>query len=306
MKQRFCRLTLYNTKTKSKKVFTDLAITFEITTVASTDYAKGIVKVAGLSTDTIKEYTMFTPNWLADGYFKELTLEAGYIMDDAQHTIKSSTLFSGYIIKAIPTQLPERWMTFELIESLNSSFENISLKYNNISFYNLVTEVGKAFGLLNKEGVNVVMDYTGRASSFILDDYNMQGNLQQHLEKIKFLCYKEGGFRVWYNNGMFYIGDYAAKEGSSSDIKIGGKDGLIIFGVPKPDWAGCTVKTEISDTLKLFTRFKLESTQIPSLNGTYNPIMIHYVGENRGTDWYAEITAIAIERAAEKVESANG
>jgi len=298
MKQRYCKVTLYNDKTKSTKVFTDLAVTFEIDTLASVTAAKGIIKIAGLSSETLKEYTMFIPNFLAKNYYKKITLEVGYTLEDK--TQLSSVIFNGYIVKALPTALPERWLVCEVIDPLNSSFEGKALNYTNISLFNLVANLSTEFGISKAKSNATIVDYTGKAKSVIVKSYIMYGNLQQHLEKIKSLFYFADGYRVWLNNGQFFIGDYSGASGENSDLKIGGKDGLLIYGIPQPTVAGVTVRTQILDTIRLFRKFKLESSQIPDANGLYTPLKLKYVGETRGTNWYCEITAINPEREIDR------
>lgn len=304
MKQRFCEIELYNSKTGNKKVYRDLAITFDIEVLAASgNFAHGTITVAGLSTETINEFTMFMPNFLAEGYWKRVRLTVGYIDDDTNKTVNSSTIFDGFITRALPSALPERVFVIEVMEILNTSFSSVILSYKDIDLYNLVANVAIAFGIAENEVDKRVVDLSGNAKNKKIDSYYQNGNLQQHLLKIKGLFYKSDGYRVWYRNGNFYIGNFSGKVDNAIDndkIRIGGENGLLIYDMIAPDVRGINVATEIVDTLQLYKKIYVKSKQIPSGNGTYTILKLRYVGATRDTVWKCIVEGINPDREIDK------
>ena len=302
MKQRYCKATIYDDRTKKTRSFENMAMSFNIDMIASVRFATGTFAIAGLSSEAIEEYTMFIPNFLADGYFKKLKIEAGYIENGKKKTM---TIFDGYIREALPQALPERWLVCDVMGTLNTSFEGLELQFEDVDLYNLVAEIAIAFGFSVDDIEKKVVDKTkGKvAKEVMIDNYFMEGNLQQHLNKIQSMFYNAGGYRVWFSNGIFYIGDFQGNLNTEAKtFNIGGKNGLLIYDVVKPDVAGVNVKTEISDSLQLYDNFKLKSKLIPSANGTYTILSLNFVGETRGNSWYCNVRGInPIGRVAEKM-----
>lgn len=289
MKQRYCRVTLINEQAGTQKYYENLAVSFEVATFAGGDFSRGVIRIAGLSTDTIQEFTMFTPDWTKLERRKILKLDVGYRNENG--AIESSTILHGYIERAIPMSLPDRVMVINVISTLNTSFKEREINEKNITLGALVRKLAKEFTL----GANVY-DYTGMAD-FEKLSYIHKGNLQSHLIKINNAFDTSKGYSVWYNLNQFYIGDRLKQTGKLSKFQVGGKKGLLIYGIPTPYTWGCIVRTEIVNTLKLFNHFTLESTQIPAMNGEYNPFAITYVGETRGQNWYAEVSANVVQRS---------
>lgn len=289
MKKRYCRVTLINEQAGTQKYYENLAVSFEVATFAGGDFSRGVVRIAGLSTDTIQEFTMFTPDWTKLERRKILKLDVGYINESGIE--ESSTILNGYIERAIPMALPDRVMVINVISTLNTSFEEQEIYEKNITLASLIRKLAQSFTLGAK-----VYDYTGRAE-FEKLSYVHKGNLQSHLKKINNAFDTSEGYAVWYNLNQFYIGDKKRQTGKLSTIQIGGNGGLIIYGIPTPYAWGCIVRTEIVNTLRLYNHFQLNSTQIPSMNGEYNPFAITYVGETRGQNWYAEVSANVVQRS---------
>lgn len=295
MRQRVCRVTLWDARFPNvQKVYENLAVSFEVNVSAAGVFSKGVVRICGLSTDTIEEFTMFQPNWTNKEYFKRLKLEVGH-MEDGKNNV--SCIIDGYIERAVPTAPPDRWLVCSVVEALNSFTEYKEIHDTDTTLYGLVQKIGKEYNVLTGGGFTV-RDYTGKALTTKIKEYRFFGNMSAQLSNIMNLYKKKGGFRVWYQLGQFYIADYEYQKGKDLNVLIGEDDkrkGLIIYGIPQPYNWGCNIRTEIVDTISLLNKVTIKSKSIPSMNGVYNPFSLTYVGESRGTNWYVDMAATRIK-----------
>lgn len=201
-------------------------------------------------------------------------LQAGY--DDTMGIV----LF-GSIYEAISSFTPGRnSIKLNIMNNTPTEQSNyfvISLA-NNATFKDICAEVATK--------AQLSLQYDARIPNREIRDFAFAGGLAQQVDNLR--KYYPDELVILIDKKKLVVKSIKTKQPSIPLIKK--ESGLI--GTPLPTAEGCNIQTFLMPSVYASDYIKLESINIPNLNGIYRIQTITHRGSSEGNEWYSEMKCI--------------
>lgn len=233
---------------------------------------KARISICNLPKEDIEYLTTYMSPWIEIQKQKKIQLFAGY--ED-----NFGMLFSGDILKALPTIPPDVWLNCEALGGYYSNLVTASFTLNGpISVTNVCETLAK------KLGVPFVNEASEEVANKKIDAFCYTGGLTNAVKKINDL----GICCVWVENEILHMADNDPKIPKNKGVRLlTEQSGLV--GIPEPGPIGLDATMLLDPSIKLGDPIEIRSVRIPSINGIYYPYSLEHVGELRGNEWYTKI-----------------
>lgn len=233
---------------------------------------KAKISICNLAAEDVEYLTTYMSPWVEIQKRKKIQLFAGY-------EGKTGLIFSGDILKAIPTVPPDVWIH---CEALGGYYNNMIVESFTIRGPISIGEVCKT--IAGKLGVAFVSNASEEVFNRKIDVFCHTGGLNNALKKINDLglCF------AWVDNETLFISDTEPQEPTGKAVRlISEQSGMI--GIPEPGPVGVDMAILLDPSIQLGEPVELRSSRIPSANGIYYPYSIEHTGELRGNEWYTKL-----------------
>lgn len=284
MDKRICYVQI-QTPSGDKEIH-NIALKGKITCKMSETGSTSKISIANLSREDVEYLTTYTSPYIDQSKRKRINIFAGY------ESTGVGQIFSGDIYSALPDGLPDTWLNIEAKTEYYNQQDIITFQHSNISTKNLAQNIAS----------ELKVDLVWRSSSTkTIDCFNFAGakaKLIDRLNKVAFV-------RAFVQNNTLFVVDTneeppieteTKKEVKGSSKKTPGTIKLIsaesgMIGLPQPDEQGIKVKVLLDPALKLADWIKVESQQLPIVNGLYQIYEMSYDFATRDPQYYIEIKA---------------
>lgn len=149
---------------------------------------------------------------------------------------------------------------------------------NNTTFKDICGEIASKTGLTLK--------YDSKIPNREIKDFSFAGDLKQQLDNLR--KYYPEDITIILSQKELVVKAIKTKQSSIPLIK---KDSGLL-GTPIPTAEGCDIRTYLIPTIYASDYIKLESENIPNLNGEYRIQTITHRGSSEGNEWYSEMKCI--------------
>lgn len=251
-----------------------VALKGRVSRKAGSTQADARLSVANLTQQDVDFLTTYTSPYVRPKVKKLINIYAGY-----QNT-GWGRIFSGDIIKAIPSDLPDTWLN---IEAQSLFYENripISYGVSGISNKELAQSIANNLGLsfewqaTSKKTIDV-FNFTGSKTGLI-KEFN-------RLEDVT----------MFEDNGIIKVVDKITKPpADKNSVPLISKDTGMI-GIPEPDQYGVKLKCLLNPTYYCGKWIRVESVKLPGVNGFYQIYTIDFDFASREQQFYCNIYAKA-------------
>lgn len=249
-----------------------LNVRFNISKTRGQVQGRARISICNLGRRDMEYLTTYMSPWVELQKRKKIQLFAGY---EGNTTL----LFSGDILKALPTQPPDVWLE---CEALGGYYNNLVTE--SFTLQGPITLKQIAQTLAKRQGLLFFCKADVSVASQQVDNFCHTGGLTNSLKKLN-----ELGLGVaWIEDGTLYLDakEPELKEGSNMRV-ISEDSGLV--GVPVPGPLGVDVTVLLDPSLKLGEPMEIRSSLMPSINGIYWPYSLEHTGELRGNEWYTKL-----------------
>jgi len=228
------------------------------------------ISVANLKRSQVEYLTTYTSPYVNPSVRKKINIYAGY------EKAGWGRIFTGDIYKALPEGIPDTWLNIEAKSLFYQNRIPLSYGLQNVT----MEEAGKSIA------TNLGLSFEWQASSQkTLDVFNFSGSQAQLIKE-----YNELDDVVMFeDNGVLKVVDKIAKRGDKTAKLVNANSGLI--GQPEPDQFGVKFKCLLDASLYCGDWVKLESRNLPMINGYYQVYTIDFDFASREQQFYCEIYA---------------
>lgn len=233
---------------------------------------KARISICNLASSDIEYLTTYMSPWVELQKRKRIQLWAGY--ED-----NFGLLFSGDILKALPTMPPDIWLNCEALGGYYNNLITASFTLQGPITIQAVCET-----VAQKLGVPFINEASAKVSNIQIDGFCYTGGLTNAVKKINEL----GLCCVWVENEILYMADNEPEQPKNKGVRLlTEQSGLI--GLPEPGPIGLDATMLLDPSIKLGDPIEVRSIRMPSINGVYYPYALEHTGELRGNDWYTKI-----------------
>ena len=249
-----------------------LNVRFSVSKFRGQIQGKARISICNLAAEDIEYLTTYMSPWVEIQKRKKIQLFAGY-------EGKVGLLFTGDILKAIPTTPPDIWLHCDALGGYYNNLITASFTMNGpIALADICKTVSE------KLGVAFVNEASENVATYKIDSFSHTGGLTNAVKKINDL----GIGCVWVDGETMYLADNEPKKDSSKQVRLlTEQSGLI--GIPEPGPIGLNATMLLDPSIKLGEPVEVRSVRMPSINGLYWPYEVEHTGELRGNDWYTKI-----------------
>lgn len=263
---------------------------FNIRKPAGANNLTADISILGLTRDTIDFLTCWQPRNVSEKLKHEIKVYAGYENTNSNvgnyASLGEQLLFHGYIIRAIPTMPPERWlvMTADNMSWRTINAGIIELRMNDVSVEDIFNQAASKIGLkpiwsaLVPKKMISYYEFSGTATTLI-----------KHLEQLDDILVRS-------ENGILYATDKYSQNKpnvptlNSYTIPVSEDSGLIkINNISYNE--GIEIVTRLDSRYVVNSYIEVNSKSIPSANGVYRIFDLEFVGHLRGQEWFVNIKA---------------
>ena len=260
----------FRTPTGDKRL-DGIEVKFSIDKLMSAVMNKATIDICNLAQEDIEYLTAYTSQFIEINQRKRIRLFAGYEEDGV------SLIFDGDIVKALPTNPPDRWLHIEALSGYYSNKEPVSKTLSgNVSVMSVCQEAANMLGLgLNYEA----------SSQKMISDFAFTGDKRKMLKDLNEL----GDIVAYDDDEMLVVVDSTQPRKTLPVRYISETSGMI--GVPKPDPIGIELTVLLDNSIKLGQQIYVDSKIFPSASGIYYIYEMKYTGDLRGHEFYTIIKA---------------
>lgn len=259
-------------KGENAKRLEGLNVRFLVSKFRGQIQGKARISICNLATEDIEYLTTYMSPWVEIQKRKKIQLFAGY-------EGKVGLLFTGDILKAIPTVPPDIWLHCEALGGYYNNLITASFTLNGpITLADICQTVAA------KLGVAFVNDASENVSAYKIDSFSHTGGITNAVKKINDL----GIGCVWVDGETLYLADNEPKKDDSKQVRLLTENSGLI-GIPEPGPIGLNATMLLDPSIKLGEPVEVRSVRMPSINGLYWPYEVEHTGELRGNDWYTKI-----------------
>lgn len=233
---------------------------------------KARISICNLAASDIAYLTTYMSPWVELQKRKKIQLWAGY--ED-----NFGLLFSGDILKALPTMPPDIWLH---CEALGGYYNNLVTA--SFTLQGPITLAAICETVANKLGVPFVNEASEKTYARQIDCFCHTGGLTNAVKKINEL----GIGCVWVENEILYLADNEPELLKNKGIRLLTENSGLI-GLPEPGPVGLDATMLLDPSIKLGDPIEVRSIRMPSINGIYYPYSLEHTGELRGNDWYTKL-----------------
>ena len=233
---------------------------------------KARISICNFSSADIEYLTTYMSPWVEIQKRKKIQLWAGY--ED-----KLGLLFSGDILKALPTMPPDIWLHCEALGGYYNNLITASFTLQGPITIQAVCET-----VAQKLGVPFVNESSEKVSNIQIDGFCYTGGLTNAVKKINEL----GICCVWVENEILYMADNEPEIPKNKSVRLLTENSGLI-GLPEPGPIGLDATMLLDPSIRLGDPIEVRSIRMPSINGLYYPYSLEHTGELRGNDWYTKI-----------------
>lgn len=233
---------------------------------------KARISICNLATSDIEYLTTYMSPWVEIQKRKKIQLFAGY--ED-----NLGLLFSGDILKALPTMPPDIWLD---CEALGGYYNNLITASFTLQGPITLSEVCSV--VAQKLGVPFINEASESVSNHSIDGFCHTGGLTNAIKKINDL----GICCVWVEDEILHMADNEPKQPENKGVRLLTEQSGMI-GLPEPGPVGLDVTMLLDPSIKLGDPIEVRSTRMPSINGVYYPYSLEHTGELRGNAWYTKL-----------------
>lgn len=233
---------------------------------------KARISICNLAAEDVEYLTTYMSPWIEIQKQKKIQLFAGY-------ENKMGLIFSGDIVRAIPTVPPDVWIQ---CEALGGYYNNLIVDSFTLKGPLAIGDVCKI--IAEKLGVSFISNASQEVFNKKIDGFCHSGGLNNAIKKINEL----GICVAWADNETLYIADKEPKKPENGTVRLISEESGMI-GMPEPGPVGVDMAILLDPSIKLGEPVELKSSRIPSANGIYYPYSIEHTGELRGNEWYTKL-----------------
>lgn len=232
---------------------------------------KAQISIANLAKSDIDFLTTYTSQFIAYAQRKTINIYAGY------ESTGVSQIFSGDIVKALPTMPPDIWLECEALSGYYSQKTPLSKTLSGDTQVKSVCEqTANILGLS--------LNFEASVEKYI-SGFNFNGSQLKLIKDLNEL----GGIVAYEDDGVLHVVDEDKPSKTTGERYISETSGLI--GIPKPDYLGVELTMLLDNSLKIGQRIYLESVSAPSCSGQYYIYELAHTGDLRGHDFYTKVKA---------------
>lgn len=214
----------------------------------------------------------------------------------AGYSGKVKKIFSGQILQASPTDMPDTIINITALSNIANMGEYVINKsFADITFFDLLQDAAQecGYGLNISESVRnseKLQASAGKEWSFgsgSAFDYlqRVETDLAIHIDQSK----QALAFSV--ANDVLYVSWQGELHPSTVPI-INKRNGMV--GIPTPTEAGINLQVLLDVTLNPLQTIRVESERLSLYNGLYTIINIRHHGSLRGRDWYSDLECVKV------------
>ncbi len=231
------------------------------------------ISICNLEKADLEYLTTFMSPWIEITKQKKIQLFAGY-------EGKTGLIFSGDILKAIPSIPPDVWLN---CEALGGYYNNLIVESFTINGPIAIGDVCRT--VADKLGVSFVSKASESVFGQKVDAFCHTGGLNNCVKKINEL----GLCCAWVENETLFLDDLEPQKPQQGEQVrlISEYSGMV--GIPEPGPIGVDLSILMDPSIKLGEPIELKSKLIPSANGVYYPYCLEHTGELRGNEWYTKL-----------------
>ena len=231
------------------------------------------ISICNLEKSDLEYLTTYMSPWVEVQKQKRIQLFAGY-------EGKTGLIFSGDIIKAIPTVPPDVWLN---CEAMGGYYNNLLVESFTINGPIAIGDVCQIAA--SKLGVSFVSRASADVFGRKIDSFCHTGGLNKCLKKINEL----GLCCAWIENETLFIDDLEPnKPAEGAPVRLISEDSGMV-GIPEPGPIGVDLSILMDPSINLGDPIELKSKIIPSASGIYYPYCLEHTGELRGNEWYTKL-----------------
>lgn len=256
---------------KNAKRIEGLNVRFNVSKYRGQIQGRARISICNLAAQDIAYLTTYMSPWIEIEKQKKIQIFAGY-------EGKTGLLFSGDILKALPTQPPDIWLD---CEALGGYFNN--LKTESFTLRGPISMRQIAQSLAVRQGLQFLCKASASVADKQIDNFCYTGGLSNSLKKINDL----GVGCCWVDDGILFLDDQEPVITTQTIRRVDENSGLV--GIPVPGPVGVDFTMLLDPSIKLGEPIELISSQIPSINGIYWPYSLEHSGELRGNEWYTKV-----------------
>ena len=242
-------------------------------------YSKFKVSILGLSSDTISRLTEWD-EYAAYERHRAVEVYAGYYIEtNGRKVPRVACIASGFILRSIATNPPERWLEMTCLKELANknpvtptTAENLSVEDIFDIICKLNNRTSDTSRLSEQEKNKTVGSFTfeGSASSLF---YKFQSDFKMRL--------KDNGTSV----SAIPMSEFREEPSDATIISI--DNGLI--DSLNIDQKGIKLRLRLNTNFDIFQWTHVMSMVNPKYNGYYYIISMRYIGHLRGNEWFVEL-----------------
>lgn len=231
------------------------------------------ISICNLEKADLEYLTTFMSPWIEITKQKKIQLFAGY-------EGKTGLIFSGDILKAIPTIPPDVWLN---CEALGGYYNNLIVESFTLNGPIAIGDVCRT--VADKLGVSFVSKASESVFGQKVDAFCHTGGLNNCVKKINEL----GLCCAWVENETLFLDDLEPQKPQQGEqVRLISEDSGMV-GIPEPGPIGVDLSILMDPSIKLGEPIELNSKLIPSANGVYYPYCLEHTGELRGNEWYTKL-----------------
>lgn len=249
-----------------------LNIRFSVAKFRGQVQGRAKISICNLAPQDVAYLTTYMSPWIEIQKQKKIQLFAGY-------EGKTGLLFSGDILKALPTQPPDVWLD---CEALGGYFNNLKTESFTIAGPISIKQVAQQLAV--RQDLNFMCVAKEETASRQIDGFCYTGGLTHSVKKINDL----GIGCCWVEDDTLYLGDSEPELTDTVNVRVVDETSGLV-GIPVPGPVGVDFTMLLDPSIKLGDPIELRSKRIPTINGIYWPYSVEHTGELRGNDWYTKV-----------------
>ena len=249
-----------------------LNVRFNISKTRGQVQGRARISICNLGRRDLEYLTTYMSPWVELQKRKKIQLFAGYEGNTA-------LLFSGDILKALPTQPPDVWLE---CEALGGYYNNLITE--SFTLQGPITLKQIAQTLAKRQGLLFSCQADASVANQQVDNFCHTGGLTNSLKKLNEL----GLCVAWIEDGTLCLDAKEPEFKEGANMRVISEDSGLV-GVPVPGPLGVDVTVLLDPSLKLGEPVEIRSSLMPSINGVYWPYSLEHTGELRGNEWYTKL-----------------
>lgn len=259
-------------KGNNAKRIDGLNVRFNISKTRGQVQGRARISICNLGRRDLEYLTTYMSPWVELQKRKKIQLFAGYEGNTA-------LLFSGDILKALPTQPPDVWLE---CEALGGYYNNLITE--SFTLQGPITLKQIAQTLAKRQGLLFSCKADATVANQQVDNFCHTGGLTNSLKKLNEL----GLCVAWIEDGTLCLDAKEPEFKEGANMRVISEDSGLV-GVPVPGPLGVDVTVLLDPSLKLGEPVEIRSSLMPSINGVYWPYSLEHTGELRGNEWYTKL-----------------